>query len=190
MYHLMDAVVEHPVPEGFFVRTFRPGEESVWLEINKCGILGQDAGMESWESMVVKMNGLVPERDILFATMADDTPVATLAAYVRDDGVGVIHMVSARESVRGRGIGKALLAIGMKKLREATPPPPFTQLLTDDWRLPAIKVYLDAGFHPVNVSEDMPDRWRKVCENLGIRSVELLDAKIVEGNRPRTLRFS
>ena len=175
MYHLMDAVVEHPVPEGFFVRTFRPGEESVWIDINKCGILGPDAGMESWESMVVKMNGLVPERDILFATRADDIPVATLTAYVRDDGVGVIHMVSARESVRGRGIGKALLAIGMKKLRETTPPPPFTQLLTDDWRLPAIKVYLDAGVHPVKVSEDMPGRWRKVCENLGIRSVELLD---------------
>ncbi|MBP5542547.1 MAG: GNAT family N-acetyltransferase [Kiritimatiellae bacterium] len=175
MYHLMDALVEHPMPEGFFVRKFRKGEEAVWIEINKCGIFGPDAGMEGWESMVVKMNGLVPERDILFATLADDIPVATLTAYIRDDGVGVIHMVSALESVRGRGIGKALLAIGMKKLRAAMPPPPFTQLLTDDWRLPAIKVYLDAGFHPVNVSEDMPDRWRKVCAALGIHGVEMLD---------------
>ena len=177
MYHLMDAVVEHPVPEGFFVRMFRPGEESVWIDINKCGILGPDAGMESWESMVVKMNGLVPERDILFATLADDIPVATLTAYFRDYCFGVIHMWSARYSFLCRLIGKALLAIGMKKLRETTPPPPFTQLLTDDWRLAAIKVYLDAGFHPVNVSEDMPGRWRKVCETLGIRNVELLDAR-------------
>ena len=66
MYHLMDALVEHPMPEGFFVRKFRKGEEAIWIEINKCGIFGPDAGMEGWESMVVKMNGIVPERDILF----------------------------------------------------------------------------------------------------------------------------
>lgn len=174
MYHLMDAFVEHPVPEGFLVRNYRPGEERVWIEINKCGIFGPDAGMEGWENMVVKRGGLVPERDILFATLADDIPVATLTAYVRDDGFGAIHMVSARESVRGHGIGKALLAIGMKKLREAMPPVSITRLSTDDWRLPAIKGYLGAGFHPVNVSEDMPGRWRKVCAELGVHGVEML----------------
>ena len=176
MYHLMDAFVEHPVPEGFAVRKFRKGEEAVWIEINKCGIFGPDTGMEGWENMIVKRNGLVPERDILFATLADDIPVATLTAFVRDDGFGEIHMVSAKESVRGHGIGKALLAIGMKMLREAAPPPSITRLSTDDWRLPAIKGYLDAGFHPVNVSEDMPDRWRKVCAPLGIHGVEMLDS--------------
>ena len=176
MYHLMDAFVEHPVPECFFVRKFRRGEEAVWIEINKCGIFGPDAGMEGWENMVVKRNGLVPERDILFATLADDIPVATLTAFVRDDGFGEIHMVSAKESVRGHGIGKALLAIGMKMLREAAPPPSITRLSTDDWRLPAIKGYLNAGFHPVNVSEDMSDRWQKVCAVLGIHGIEMLDS--------------
>lgn len=175
MYHLMDVFVEHPVPDGFFVRKFRKGEEAVWIEINKCGIFAPDAGMEGWEKMVVKRNGLVPERDILFATLADDVPVATLTAFVRDDGFGEIHMVSAKESVRGHGIGKALLAIGMKMLRDAAPPPSITRLSTDDWRLPAIKGYLNAGFHPVNVSEDMLDRWQKVCAVLGIHGVEMLD---------------
>ena len=178
MYHRMDAFAEHPVPEGFFVRKFRPGEERIWVEINKCGIFGPDVGMDGWENSVLKIAGLVPERDILFATRADDVPVATLTAYVRDDGFGAIHMVSARESVRGRGIGKALLSAGMKRLREAVPPPPITRLSTDDWRLPAIKCYLDAGFRPVAVSEDMPGRWRKVFAALGVRDVELLDPRV------------
>ena len=33
---------------------------------------------------------------------------------------------------------------------------------------------LGAGFHPVNVSEDMPGRWRKVCAELGVHGVEML----------------
>ncbi len=175
MYHRMDVFAEHPVPEGFFVRKFRPGEERNWIEINKCGIFGPDVGMDGWENSVRKIASLVPERDILFATRVDDVPVATLAAYVRDDGFGAIHMVSARESVRGRGIGKALLSAGMKRLREAVPVPSITRLSTDDWRLPAIKCYLDAGFHPVAVSEDMPGRWRKVLAALGVHGVEMLD---------------
>ena len=178
MYHRMDVFAEHPVPEGFFVRKFRPGEERIWVEINKCGIFGPNVGMEGWENSVQKVAGLVPERDILFATRADDVPVATLAAYVRDDGFGAVHMVSARESVRGRGIGKALLAAGMKRLREASPPPSITRLSTDDWRLPAIKCYLDAGFRPVASSEDMPGRWRKVLAALGVRGVEMLDPQV------------
>ena len=33
MYHLMDAFVEYPVPEGFAVRKFRRGEEAVWIDV-------------------------------------------------------------------------------------------------------------------------------------------------------------
>ncbi len=175
MYHRMDAFPEDTVPEGFFVRQFRPGEERIWVEINKCGIFGPVVGMDGWENSVRKIAGLVPERDILFATLTDDVPVAMLAAYVRDDGLGAIHMVSAKESVRRRGIGKALLSAGMKRLREAEPSPSITRLSTDDWRLPAIKCYLDAGFHPVDVSKDMPGRWRKVLATLGVHGVEMLD---------------
>ncbi len=175
MYHLMDCYAENPVPEGFRIRNFRPGEEAIWVEINKCGIFGPNVGMDGWESMIVKMKTIVPERDIFFATLADDVPAATLTAYVREDGLGSIHMVTAKESVRGHGIGKALLWVGMKKLKETVPLPPYTRLSTDDWRLAAIKGYLGMGFHPVNIAEDMPDRWQKVCDNLNFHGVTMLD---------------
>ena len=40
-------------------------------------------------------------------------------------------------------------------------------LRTDDFRLPALRLYLDMGFIPFLFMEDMEDRWRKVFAALG-----------------------
>ena len=39
-------------------------------------------------------------------------------------------------------------------------------LNTDDWRLPAITVYLRLGWIPFLYQADMEARWRVVCEQL------------------------
>jgi mycothiol synthase len=39
-------------------------------------------------------------------------------------------------------------------------------LNTDDFRLPAVKVYLKLGFVPFLHGPDMEARWRKVCAQL------------------------
>ena len=41
------------------------------------------------------------------------------------------------------------------------------RLWTDDWRLPAIKTYLNLGFEPDIEHESHPERWRAVFEKLG-----------------------
>ncbi len=38
--------------------------------------------------------------------------------------------------------------------------------VTDDWRLPAIGLYLSLGFDPVMEREDMPSRWRAIMAEL------------------------
>ena len=40
-------------------------------------------------------------------------------------------------------------------------------LSTDDWRLPAIKVYLKLGYEPLLYADDMKGRWKAVCGKLG-----------------------
>ncbi len=40
-------------------------------------------------------------------------------------------------------------------------------LRTDDFRLPAIKTYLDLGFAPEMLDESHPERWAKAWEALG-----------------------
>jgi hypothetical protein len=49
------------------------------------------------------------------------------------------------------------------------------ELRTDDWRLAAVKTYLDAGFLPVLLDDPESDhaaRWDKVRADLGYREVE------------------
>ncbi len=41
-------------------------------------------------------------------------------------------------------------------------------LQTDDFRLPAIKTYLNLGFEPLLVHENQPDRWREVFRTLAM----------------------
>ena len=39
-------------------------------------------------------------------------------------------------------------------------------LTTDDFRLPALKTYLQLGFLPDMFNEEMPERWKMVCQML------------------------
>ena len=39
-------------------------------------------------------------------------------------------------------------------------------LYTDDWRLPAIGLYLSMGFEPRMDREDMPKRWERIRAKL------------------------
>ena len=41
-------------------------------------------------------------------------------------------------------------------------------LSTDDWRLPAIRTYLDLGYVPLLCASDMDERWRLAARNLGM----------------------
>ena len=69
--------------------------------------------------------------------------------------------------VRGKGIGHAMLryALQMLEARGCT----YSVLTTDDFRLAAIKTYLDAGFVPVieqDPESDVRMRWEKVLAEL------------------------
>lgn len=125
MMHTMKKIPAVDFRDGFSIRNFRPGEEMDWVEICRCGLCAPDAGIESWESAIIGLgkNGedLVPERDVLFVVDGNDKPVATITAFIRPSGRGDIHMVAARDTVRGHGIGEAMLSCAMQKLdRELT----------------------------------------------------------------------
>ncbi len=54
---------------------------------------------------------------------------------------------------------------------DALPPvelPAGYNLCTDDWRLPAVKTYLNLGFEPEIIHESHPARWKAVFETLGV----------------------
>src|SRR5690606_36526282 len=66
---------------------------------------------------------------------------------------------------RGKGLGKLVSVAVLNDLYERG----FRRcmLRTDDFRLPAIKTYLDLGFVPDMKDDSHPERWAKVWDALG-----------------------
>ncbi|MBQ7378683.1 MAG: GNAT family N-acetyltransferase [Clostridia bacterium] len=122
---------------------------------------------EKWfTDTILAYPDLCPERDLFFVVQDTGRRIATTAA-VSHGCEGYIHMVAAAPDVRGQGIGHAMLrhALGMLEERGCT----YTVLTTDDFRLAAIKTYLDAGFVPV-IEQDPESnvrlRWERVLAEL------------------------
>ena len=177
MYHTLDFIPDVPVREGFYIRTWKPGEEQDWVEICRCGLCAEDATIDAWNSAILGRENLKPEQDVFFACRTETgEPVATTTGYVHPDGLGDIHMVACKYTARGNGLGAALLSHAMKKLKAEMPGDNrLVELTTDDFRVPAVVGYLRGGFHPVLYDEGMEERWRKLCDMLNMHGTEMLD---------------
>lgn len=154
------------IPEGYELRTYRAGDEAAWCAIME-GNVGRDWTPEKCHEKLIDDPRFDPE-NLFFAT-ANGQPVASACAWSREPGertTGEVHMVAALEAHRGRGLGRLVNAAVLHRLRDLG----YRQahLLTDDWRIPAIKSYLTAGFRPLNTHESHPERWEKIFDQLGI----------------------
>lgn len=152
------------------------GEITDWLAIVAEGLVPVEDGEAVFDRYIRNWKDLTPGEDLFFVTDPDGKRVATIAAVRHPDESGYIHMVGSLPECRGKGVGRAMLAHALNVIesRGVT----HTILTTDDFRLPAIKQYLDAGFRPVlwhDPDSDMRARWDKVIETLGYRPVEYLD---------------
>ncbi|MBE6598205.1 MAG: GNAT family N-acetyltransferase [Ruminococcaceae bacterium] len=177
MLKLMGGVKPYPVHEDYCIRNIRllengkedPKEIEAW--VNVCRL--DDGGIkEIYEKSITKTPCLVPATDVFFACeKATDRPVATLTAHLDDRGDGWIHMVGSLPEVRGKKLGHAMLASGLERLAKAGVSRVW--LTTDDFRRPAIKNYLAAGFCPVicedNSSDAIPmdERWNVLLDEMG-----------------------
>ncbi len=176
-------VVERRLPAGYRFEMFDGREAQVtdWLAICRHGLL-PDGDPASGEYRIHYVNAiqnypdLVPARDLFFVVAPDGERVATSAAVLHGGGEGYIHMVAALPACRGLGIGHAMLSRALSDLsaRGAT----YMTLTTDDFRLSAIKTYLDAGFRPVlwpDPESDMRARWDAVVAALAYDPVEYFE---------------
>ena len=105
--------------------------------------------------------------DGFYLAMHGDTPVGTACAWrqsVDEKDVGYVHMVGVVAEHTGRKLGKWVSLAVLYYFRDNG----FkcAMLDTDDFRIPAVKTYLNLGFIPVYVEEGQPERWRKIFEKL------------------------
>ncbi len=172
----MTEIRPYPLDEAYFFRNIDEADDDdigAWVEICKHGLCAPDADRQAYTDSITNMPCLVPGTDLFFVCeKAGGRPVATLTAHLDETGDGWIHMVAALEAVRGKKIGHAMLARGLARLWGCVPR---VWLTTDDFRRPAIRNYLAAGFLPVLWDEDMMERWNVIFDEIGIRERSFLD---------------
>ena len=148
-----------PAPYG--LRTYRPGDEAAWIDLLNA------AGFPSWDLGKFSSYMTAPERQQGSYLVVHHTRLvaATFASQrCLEPPEGALDYVICHPDHRNRQLGRAVCTAVLKYL--AARSYETITLATDDWRLPAIKLYLNLGFEPVMSRADMPRRWEKVYRQL------------------------
>jgi len=146
-----------PLPPGYTLRTYRPGDEGNWLT------LLHQAGFDSWtlERFVPYMREAERVQGSHCIQYDDQLVAATFASHRRPaPPEGRLDYVIAHPDHSGKKLGKTVCTAVLRYLVGRGYQHIF--LLTDDSRLPALKVYLDLGFRPVINRRDMLARWETI----------------------------
>jgi mycothiol synthase len=148
-------------PEGFNLRTYRSGDEESFFRLLSGA--GMSCPLDYW------MLHVVPEGFFFIEHEESGLLVATcMAAHHPKDRHsfgGNLGWLACHSDYQGRGLGYTISAAVTRRLIEAGYRRIFLE--TDDFRLPAIKIYLKLGWVPLLFQEDMPARWQAVCKQLG-----------------------
>lgn len=152
------------VPAGYTLRTWQPGWGEHWTRIIAASFAGPPERY-AFDQLMRADRAFAPQR-ILFLLHGNE-PVATASAWHHPQGradTGIIHYVGVLPSHQGHRLGywvclAALHHMVKEHRRRAT-------LLTDDFRLPAIRTYLKLGFDPDLGEATYPARWRAIFASL------------------------
>ena len=157
------------LPEGYGFRTYRAGDEAAWAEIMNTG------EMNEWDVARAreKLTGLpYPQFDpegLFFITHGpEERPVGSACAWLTDPDereTGTLHMVCVLPEHRGRRLSYPLCLAVLHRFRERGLRR--AQLNTGDWRLGAVKVYLELGFRPLIERPEQPAQWEEIARALG-----------------------
>jgi len=153
---------------GYITRIYQPGDELAWCNIME-GNVGSNWTEETCRQKLTQDPRFKAEN--LFFITHKDIAIASTCAWqspAQSPETGEVHMVGALPEHRGKGLGHLLNALVLHRLKDLGYQK--AHLKTDDWRLPAIKTYLDAGFQPLNTHESHPERWDKILSELGIQT--------------------
>lgn len=160
----LDALPKVSLGPAYRIRTFEPGDEPGLGRVYAASALGGESVPEV-QSRLHAHPCFDPGR--VFVAVSGELIVGTAAAWcsVRDPGVGYLHMLGVLPEHRGNQLGAALALATLRYSREEG----FTvqRLLTDDWRLPAIRLYLSLGYDPILTDWSHHIRWRIVARKLG-----------------------
>ena len=162
----VDRLPDVSLPEGYVMRSYQTGDEGSWAEtLQSCGFKRwNDAEVRAYLEDAERLKGsrvVDYEGRVVAATFASRHTHDASNTIVPE---GVLDFVVTHPEHRGKKLARAtctevskfFVYLGCQSI----------SLLTDDWRLPAIHVYLSLGFKPVMNRNDMPGRWSAIYDKL------------------------
>lgn len=153
-----DRLAPPQLPTGYALRTFQPGDEDGWLALLATGDFG------TWDrvrldQMIAGARARLPLAGIFFMTQGDAL-VGTACTFLHQGAHGEIAelgWVVVAPDHRGHGLALQICRAVLWFIREHGHDYAF--LLTEDFRLPAIKTYLRLGFGPEMIDPQHPAWW-------------------------------
>lgn len=155
------------LPDGYTLRERREGDDEALAAL--LALTFEDA---NWSAERVRQE-FVDSSHVqkMFVIDYNGVPVATASAALRPEAYpdsGYVHYVAAHPEHGGKRLGYiASLAVLHEFVRLGCRD---AVLETDDFRLPAVRTYLNLGFIPETRHESHPARWAAVEANLAVRT--------------------
>lgn len=156
---------EIKMPSDYRLRTYRESDDWHWANVINASFEGSRTAVDTREQIIDR-----PEFEPtgLFFSTYQDQPVGTACAWkwnnADESEVGQLHMVGVIPEHSGYRLGRWVsLAVLHYHHQQGFK---CVVLGTDDFRLPAIKTYLNLGFIPIYVDDDQPERWQVIFEKL------------------------
>jgi len=134
-----------PLPEGFSIRAYRPGDEKSWARMETAiGDFETESEAESYFASHYLQNPARRE-DILFAVNAEGAAVGSCIAWTdpkETETVSSLHWLVVDEAYQGQGLGRALACAVTDCFAGRFP----VYIHTQPWSWKAILLYLSLGF--------------------------------------------
>ncbi len=154
------------LPEPYHLTHWQLGWEEHWTRIIASSF-GATREQYAFDRVMRIDTAFAPER-ILFLCHEDE-PVATASAWYNPSyrrEVGILHYVGVLPEHQGKRLGYAICLAALHRMVQERRVR--ASLLTDDFRLAAIKTYLRLGFVPeVAGDASFAQRWQALFKHIG-----------------------
>ena len=164
--HDLESLPRLQCPDNYHIRTYRKGDEAHWALIMDKAFV--DLGRTAQDAYANVINQPNFDPNGFCFVVHKNRPIGTACGWNRCIGnkqIGYIDMLAVLPEHTGHKLGKWLTVFLLHYFR--TQHVTAVMLDTDDFRLPAIKNYLNLGFVPTYLRKNHAQRWRNIFEKLG-----------------------
>jgi len=152
-----------PVPDGFHLRTYQPGDADHWTRIHLDAEPYHAITPATFHEKFGRNDLRLMQRQ-LYCCTSDGLPIGTATAWFDDDYYGEswgrVHWVAVMREFQGRGLGRALVSRTCRLLVELGHLRAY--LATQAGRVRAMKIYRSLGFEPDIRTDQDREAWEFV----------------------------